>query len=680
MKTPPFLIGAALLFWGWQTGYLLVAVIMAVVLEASHLVDIKWNLTPRDFHRISDLCAILIFGMMIYRYFGMSEPLRAGHASMARWIPMGFFPLILGQAYSTIQGVDMGALFYVARQREKKSNFQHRQTFDVSYPALLLILISTSAANVRTPAFFAGMFVLAAWVLWVNRPRRRQPLLWLALIALAGVLGLGLQHSLRSIHLWMEGEYVSWFASQRSERNPSVNTTAIGHIGRLKDSGQIVMRATAEQPLSGSMLLHEASYNFYISGTFRGRKYSTWMASPSEFSSLEPELDDISWRLSAETVAETAPTLELTKYLDNGAGVLALPGTAHMIRNLPVGSVEVNQLGAVRVDDGPTFVRYRADYGSPVRRQMPPIEPDLQVPDQERAAIREVVEQLGLSTQSPAKQIRTLSRFFEDNFAYSLHQNVTSERGTPLAIFLRSTRAGHCEFFASATALILRETGIPTRYATGFLLTEYSPREKAYIIRSRHAHAWTLAYVDSAWVPIDNTPSVWVESEQREAGLLEDVADVWQFVRFRFDNWRMTHEDQNYDLWLIIAAVLLSLILFIRIMSGRKRTIVSKKPLQSAAVSRPRADSPLDRIEAVLDQDGLGRTQAETYTIWAGRIRPTLPDTRLADNLLRLVDYHNKWRFHRYGLAASERTEFERLSERWLSDRLEIRQKQEMAD
>jgi uncharacterized membrane protein AbrB (regulator of aidB expression) len=38
MKTPPLLLGATLLFWGWHTGFLIGALIIACVIEGSRLV------------------------------------------------------------------------------------------------------------------------------------------------------------------------------------------------------------------------------------------------------------------------------------------------------------------------------------------------------------------------------------------------------------------------------------------------------------------------------------------------------------------------------------------------------------------------------------------------------------------------------------------------------------------
>ncbi|MEM9137769.1 MAG: transglutaminase domain-containing protein, partial [Cyanobacteria bacterium P01_F01_bin.42] len=94
---------------------------------------------------------------------------------------------------------------------------------------------------------------------------------------------------------------------------------------------------------------------------------------------------------------------------------------------------------------------------------------------------------------------------------------------TPLEAFLLDHRSGHCEYFASATALLLRSTGIPARYVAGYSVSEFSPAEQQYIGRVRDAHAWVMAYVDGAWRTIDTTPSGGASRERNGQETLEET-------------------------------------------------------------------------------------------------------------------------------------------------------------
>ena len=65
----------------------------------------------------------------------------------------------------------------------------------------------------------------------------------------------------------------------------------------------------------------------------------------------------------------------------------------------------------------------------------------------------------------------------------------------PIAYFLFERKRGHCEYFASSMAVMLRAVGIPSRVVTGFRGGEFNDLTGSYIIRARDAHAWVEAYI-----------------------------------------------------------------------------------------------------------------------------------------------------------------------------------------
>ncbi len=74
----------------------------------------------------------------------------------------------------------------------------------------------------------------------------------------------------------------------------------------------------------------------------------------------------------------------------------------------------------------------------------------------------------------------------------------------PIDAFLLDAKAGHCEFFASSFALLLRLRGVPTRLVGGFLGGEYNELGGYYLLREAMAHVWVEAYLeDGGWVRID---------------------------------------------------------------------------------------------------------------------------------------------------------------------------------
>jgi protein-glutamine gamma-glutamyltransferase len=77
----------------------------------------------------------------------------------------------------------------------------------------------------------------------------------------------------------------------------------------------------------------------------------------------------------------------------------------------------------------------------------------------------------------------------------------------PISTFLFGAKSGHCEYFASAMALLLRAAGVPTRLVNGFLMGEYNPVGQDYIVRESDAHSWIEAYIPGrGWTEFDPTP------------------------------------------------------------------------------------------------------------------------------------------------------------------------------
>ena len=76
MKTPPFALGATLLFWGWQTDFLLEGALMGLVIEASRFVKVRWELSDDDFKRIWTFCALLFLAAAVYAFADNGGPER----------------------------------------------------------------------------------------------------------------------------------------------------------------------------------------------------------------------------------------------------------------------------------------------------------------------------------------------------------------------------------------------------------------------------------------------------------------------------------------------------------------------------------------------------------------------------------------------------------------------------
>lgn len=102
------------------------------------------------------------------------------------------------------------------------------------------------------------------------------------------------------------------------------------------------------------------------------------------------------------------------------------------------------------------------------------------------------------------------------NYRYSLSEAISSQGQTPLDYFLFEQKAGHCEYFASAMAIMLRLQGVPARLVTGFSATNKNPLTGFYEVRGLDAHAWVEAYFEgTGWVTFEPTPAYFLPEPPR---------------------------------------------------------------------------------------------------------------------------------------------------------------------
>jgi hypothetical protein len=91
-------------------------------------------------------------------------------------------------------------------------------------------------------------------------------------------------------------------------------------------------------------------------------------------------------------------------------------------------------------------------------------------------------------------------------FEYSLNRPPPAPNVDPIEDFVTRNRSGHCEYFASALALMLRSQGIPARVVIGFRGGEWNPLGSFLDVRQLHAHAWVEAYLEQDQIPANQRP------------------------------------------------------------------------------------------------------------------------------------------------------------------------------
>jgi protein-glutamine gamma-glutamyltransferase len=641
---PPFLLGAVVLFWGWQNALLVFAIPMALALESPRYVKIRLEFSDTDFKHLADFTSVLWLLVAVYLFFQYSVH---GLFRLFKLLPLLFFLLVLGQRFSSAGNMRLSSLFISMRRAEKQAlgqtYFKHlfQQRVDISYPYILMALLSASVA--RQPGFFIGLVVFCAWALWFLRPRRYPAWLWALLFSLAVGAGFAGQSGLRTLQNQVERWLLTWFEYRMWRfRDPYQQQTAIGDIGELKQSERVLLRVEADAPL----LLREASYITYFNGIWRTPR-------PHHFKGFVFPEDERHWEL-ADAPASGGQSARISLYPRAGKIMLPVPSGTYALHLPPGPDVQGSAYGALKVTEAPGMLKYKAYYSETTPLDRAPDATDLELPADEAGYLRAKAQELGLPGLSARAASARLSTFFDENFSYSL--NLGGRGNTPpLQTFLEQTRAGHCEYFATAGTLLLRAAGIPARYAAGYAVQEYSALQNVYLVRRRHAHAWILVYDQGRWHDLDTTPAVWTEIEAAQAPWWQTLYDssAWLYYAFAYLRWAEADDEgdkQAQILWLILPLLVL---LLWRL--SRQRRINSRSDTVAITITRQGLDSAFFRIVDVL-QARYPRQSSETLATWLERIKANGEvDTHALENLLYL---HNRYRFDPHGLSAAEQEYF----------------------
>jgi transglutaminase-like putative cysteine protease len=109
--------------------------------------------------------------------------------------------------------------------------------------------------------------------------------------------------------------------------------------------------------------------------------------------------------------------------------------------------------------------------------------------------------------RTPYDAVARLENWFVSSGGFRYSNNPTVIQPA-LVGFVTQTRAGYCQYFAGAMALMLRYLGIPARVAVGFAGGSYSKRGHAWLVTDRDAHAWVEVWFKGyGWLPFDPTPA-----------------------------------------------------------------------------------------------------------------------------------------------------------------------------
>jgi len=161
----------------------------------------------------------------------------------------------------------------------------------------------------------------------------------------------------------------------------------------------------------------------------------------------------------------------------------------------------------------------------------------LELPDLD-PRIPALAQQITASSGTNYERAKAVESFLQQTFGYTLE--LPGPEDDPLAHFLFERKKGHCEYFASAMAVLLRTLSIPTRVVNGFRGGTYNDLNGTYMVRGRDAHSWVEVYFpEVGWVTFDPTPAAPAEAAPvgwaRMALYLDAARQVWREWIINYD-------------------------------------------------------------------------------------------------------------------------------------------------
>ena len=163
----------------------------------------------------------------------------------------------------------------------------------------------------------------------------------------------------------------------------------------------------------------------------------------------------------------------------------------------------------------------------------------LDLPPEMPSRIAQLAHEWADGQPSPYLKAKALEEHLKHDFKYDTN-SPSGGKPQPVDHFLFESKRGHCEFFSTAMAIMLREIGIPSRNVTGFVGGTYNRFGRYYAVREGDAHSWVEAYFDDpirGWVTFDPTPTSGAQPLQDTTGAYVYVRDLVEALSQRWNRY-----------------------------------------------------------------------------------------------------------------------------------------------
>jgi len=675
LKCPRYVVGLAILLWGVTTGQILIAGILAAMIEIVWMFSFRWKFTYGHIARAWYLCCVFgVLGVVLYLIDGKQLYHLRG---LFAWLPLILFPLMFVQRYGASESVPLNTFSFVSRRRMRAAEADGESYYPImvnlGLPYIGCCLISAAIGEyVKANDYFlyVMMIIFAVTLFKASSSFGNRWAVFTVIFALMTVLSIGVRSSLVS----MERRVLN-NQNILEDDDPTFDTgeTSIGELGKLKLSKKVHWRLWMPSAGGGE----EAKLACVT--TFDTYKINRWSSSytllPAEKRYSNATTIDVdentTFRYFDNETGKEVYDLDLnsgyrfrgsinTKTKDaGGAPVFSVPTISGFfaVANLlgEEADLEVSSTGNMRITNRDSTMDYTvfSKSGPQINEGKPVARVDYSVLSYgnsykyqyDEQVFDKIISELGLSREKPYEAVKRLAFFFREEFEYTTHLSIKEHRSTrtksALAVFLEDERRGHCEYYATATTLILRRLGIPTRYATGYSIRE--KKKDHYILRGNHAHAWCKAWIGGKWQDVDITPPDWAELDgEGKPSVMDNLTDWWKRVREDFQVWR---GDSRNAVTITYAMLVLGTLVIIWVIFRLWRA----KNKQSVSTAREStfAEMPpwkfMKRVDRWVRKKVGVRPSSMPYGSWLGQLHDEFPEN--GELIEKLINTYHRARF-----------------------------------
>jgi transglutaminase-like putative cysteine protease len=463
---------------------------------------------------------------------------------------------VAGEATLTV-GVQYAAFLQISRLSHRKTAADYQQIAILAF--LHLIAGTVLSSGLEYGIVFFGFVIVMPWMLTLTHLRKDlegqygvgSPMLAVELDShqltsgsfFGGTTLLAVPLFILTAAMFFAFPRVGFgFLSNLGARQLSVagfgDDVELGGFGTIRDDPTVVMRVKMKDrpeppPRSIGLRLRGTSFDQYSENRWSRTQFSgedVRRIRDTYILYRPPTSDDPEYEIILD------PMEEAVLFIPEGAVALRLPPTirAGRSRYRKVAFAPGFDLRYRGLVEGP--LTYKAYVGAEV------VGIEETVPDLLRARYLEMPpdygriaelarEAVGAETD-PRSQAQRIERFLRQAYRYSLEQPDTQGKD-PLHVFLFEAKAGHCEYFSTAMAMMMRSLGVPSRNVTGFLGADYNPYGDYYAVRNGNAHSWVEVFVDGRWITFDPTPAAG-QAFASPSGLTVKLQQIVDALRVRW--------------------------------------------------------------------------------------------------------------------------------------------------